>query len=274
MEQSGGVRNEESSMADQSLMDITAQLAEPFPLECIELLPKGKFEKDGKTQCMGMPYADVRVYQDRLNALALGDWSTPPPISFAAGKKLMTYVTVIVCGIPHTDVGESSLDEENTGTEAWAQAFKRACSQFGLGRYLYDLDKAWVPYNVQRKQIDLNASELRNVIRQMYQKAGIPLPTVRGNASKTPPNAQQTAQPAASNGSANGHQPASEPRYRQLYQRGGKKGLWSSAKGFYAFCDATVGMMVTDENVKQLDASQLDKLEQAIAEEQPIAKAS
>src|SRR5207237_7758434 len=31
----------------------------------------------------------------------------------------------------------------NAATRAEAQAFNRACSCFGLGRYLYDLDKVW-----------------------------------------------------------------------------------------------------------------------------------
>jgi len=43
----------------------------------------------------------------------------------------------------HTGVGEEWADDENAATRAEAQAFKRACACFGLGRYLYDLDKVW-----------------------------------------------------------------------------------------------------------------------------------
>ena len=43
----------------------------------------------------------------------------------------------------HTGVGEEWADDENSATRAEAQAFKRACTCFGLGRYLYDLDKVW-----------------------------------------------------------------------------------------------------------------------------------
>jgi hypothetical protein len=35
-------------------------------------------------------------------------------------------------------------DEDNAMTSAEAQAFKRACSCFGLGRYFYDFDPPWV----------------------------------------------------------------------------------------------------------------------------------
>lgn len=156
-----------------TLTDITAQLAAPFALDEIGFLPKGKIEREGKTLCMALPYADPRVYEDRLNALAPGEWSTPAPIALVAGNKLICYVTVIVYGVAHTDVGEATNNEENTGTEAWAQAFKRACSQFGLGRYLYDLEKEWVPFNVQRKQIELSANEKRALVRKMYQKVGL-----------------------------------------------------------------------------------------------------
>ena len=162
-----------------TLTDIAVQLKEPFAFDDIDFLPKSSIERDGKTLCMALPYADPRVYQDRLNAIAYGEWSTPPPVVIAAGNKLICYVTVVLCGVPHTDVGEAVLkaangkDEENTGTEAWAQAFKRACSQFGLGRYLYDLDKEWVPFNPQKKLIDLDAAGKRAIVRKMYQKAGI-----------------------------------------------------------------------------------------------------
>lgn len=156
-----------------TLADIREQLKAPFALDDIDFLPKGKVERDGKTLCMALPYADPRVYQDRLNEVAYGEWSTPAPVVIAAGNKLICYVTVILCGVPHTDVGEATNNEENTGTEAWAQAFKRACSQFGLGRYLYDLEKEWVPFNPQRKMIDLDKAQKAAIVRKMYQKAGI-----------------------------------------------------------------------------------------------------
>ncbi len=175
----------------QALMDITKQLEMPFLVQDIDLLPKGAVERDGKTLCMALPYADVRVYEDRLNAVAPGEWSTPPPTALAIGQKIIVYVTVIICGIAHTDVGEASASGENAGTESWAQAFKRACSQFGLGRYLYDLEKAWVPYDKQRKQIALDAQGKQNIVRQMYTKARI------------------AAQKPEQNTSGNGHTPTS-----------------------------------------------------------------
>lgn len=164
------------------LVEITSELAQPFDITDIELLPKGKVEREGKTLCMALPYADPRVYEDRLNMLACGEWSTPPPIAIVVGTKLVCYVTVIICGVSHTDTGEAGPGD-NQATEAWAQAFKRACSQFGLGRYLYDLEKAWVPYDVERKQIALSKEGIRKIVTQMYQKAGIVIPPAERRAS-------------------------------------------------------------------------------------------
>jgi hypothetical protein len=36
---------------------------------------------------------------------------------------------------------------------AEAQAFKRACSAFGLGRYLYSLPQVWAEYNQEKREI-------------------------------------------------------------------------------------------------------------------------
>lgn len=181
-----------------TLAEIEEQLKEPFSLEDIDFLPKGNFEKNNQTFCMGMPFADVRVYQDRLNKLACGEWSTPSPIVIAAGNKIITYVTVVICGVPHSDVGEAFLvdlagkREENTATEAFAQAFKRACSQFGLGRYLYSLDKAYLPYDKQKKRIDLDANEIRKEVYKLYVKAGLlkntPKPPTQETTSGTSPS--------------------------------------------------------------------------------------
>lgn len=178
----------------KTLTDIATELAAPFPIADVELLPKGSFEQDGKTMCMGLPYADPRVYQDRLNTLAPGEWSTPSPIALVAGDKLICYVMVTVCGVSHTDVGEAPVSSENAGTESYAQGFKRACSQFGLGRYLYGLEKAWVPYDPKKKRIALDADGIQAVVWRMYHKAGIvgsraPQPnlTVQSNGARQLP---------------------------------------------------------------------------------------
>jgi hypothetical protein len=63
----------------------------------------------------------------------------------AVAAKVVVVSRVTIHGLgTHTGVGEEWADDENAATRAEAQAFKRACACFGLGRYLYDLDKTWV----------------------------------------------------------------------------------------------------------------------------------
>lgn len=106
-------------------------------------------------------YADQRAYTDRLNEV-FGEWgwtrtyavqvaqnferrlgSEGKTTAVAAKVVVVSTVTIHSLGA-HTGVGEEWADDENGATRAEAQAFKRACACFGLGRYLYDLDKVWV----------------------------------------------------------------------------------------------------------------------------------
>jgi len=108
-------------------------------------------------------YADQRAYTDRLNDI-FGEWGWTRTYAVQVAQnfertigrgpngqkqtaicaKVVVVSTVTVTGLgSHTGVGEEWADDENSATRAEAQAFKRACACFGLGRYLYDLDKIW-----------------------------------------------------------------------------------------------------------------------------------
>jgi hypothetical protein len=105
-----------------------------------------------------LPYADPRAYSDRLNHLLTpAGWKKECAISnvpslcrtkngkvIVTGKVLMAVAVTIHKMGAHTGTGEEWADEENAGTSAEAQAFKRACSSFGLGRYLYRFKEVWV----------------------------------------------------------------------------------------------------------------------------------
>jgi hypothetical protein len=170
-----------------TLESLEAGLREPFALEEISFLPKVPTNEGGKWTCLALPYADKRVYEDRLNELAFGLWSTPPNPPFVAGNKLVIPVTVLLCGVQHTDYGEAFLsslsrkgemrEEENSATEAYSQGFRRACAQFRLGRYLYSLPKARVPYDPTRHEIALSAQQKRELAERLYRKVGL-LPAV------------------------------------------------------------------------------------------------
>ncbi len=162
---------------------LVEHLRAPFPPAEIKFLPKSPVQRGDTWVCLALPYADKRAYEDRLNALVPGRWSTPPMSPLVARNKLVIPVTLVICEIAHTDVGEAFLtslsrkgeprEEENAATEAYSQAFRRACAQVGLGRYLYDLPKAWVPYDPQKRAIALSEEELRQLAERLYRKAGL-----------------------------------------------------------------------------------------------------
>jgi hypothetical protein len=59
-------------------------------------------------------------------------------------------VTIFGLG-SHSATGEEWTDDENAVTSAEAQAFKRACSCFGLGRYLYYFAGIWMDLDDKRR---------------------------------------------------------------------------------------------------------------------------
>ena len=102
-----------------------------------------------------LPYADPRAYSNRLNDLFTpAGWrrkytvQTSAPVQRSrrgpAAKILITCEATIACIGTNSGTGEEWSDKENALTAAEAQAFKRALSLFGLGRYLYDIDGEWI----------------------------------------------------------------------------------------------------------------------------------
>jgi hypothetical protein len=102
-----------------------------------------------------MPYADPRAYSDRLNSLFTpAGWTRRYTVQASApvqrskrgpaAKILVTCEVTIACIGTNSGTGEEWSDKENALTGAEAQAFKRALSCFGLGRYLYDTDGEWI----------------------------------------------------------------------------------------------------------------------------------
>ena len=96
-----------------------------------------------------MPYGDQRAYTDRLNTLVTpAGWTRKYTIHTSAtferskDQKLVAKV-LVTCELTifglgsHSATGEEWADNDNAATAAEAQSFKRACSCFGLGRYLY-----------------------------------------------------------------------------------------------------------------------------------------
>jgi hypothetical protein len=141
----------------QEQKEILAHLEAPFAAEEIKWRVTHT-TKDAKKGAV-IPYADQRVYTDRLNkVLTPSGWTREYIVttvsnitrivtkdkSIQTGKILVTCIVTIPGLGAHTGSGEEWADNENAMTAAEAQAFKRACSCYGLGRYFYDIAEQWV----------------------------------------------------------------------------------------------------------------------------------
>src|ERR1700757_1498348 len=147
----------------QNNAEALLRLEEPFSPKDVKWLVAAKSR--GGTKGRVTPYADPRAYTDRLNEVVTASgWTrqyavhTISPVvrlkkdkTIQTGKVLVT-CTVTIAGVgSHSGSGEEWADDENAMTSAEAQAFKRACSCFGLGRYFYSFAEMWVGLNDNRQ---------------------------------------------------------------------------------------------------------------------------
>ncbi len=143
---------------DDQLAQIVAALEEPFEPREIKWRVTNTTTDRRRGQVVG--YADSHAYTDRLNALfTVRGWTREYSVQVIQNfertergnadtrisGKVVVACKVTIAGLgTHSGLGEEWADNENAATAAEAQAFKRACACFGLGRYLYDLVGIWV----------------------------------------------------------------------------------------------------------------------------------
>lgn len=159
-----------TSLTPEEQKAVLDKLKEPFDPDDIDWKPQNI--KNGTATALA--FADPRVYMDRLNDIVgvfnwnrkfqfivtpyskvvkgKAPWGSPPgtpvpPDMIQNGNKVMCIASVTVLGIEQSSTGETDASDDNAATSSEAQAFKRACIGFGLGRYLYDLPKFEAPYS-------------------------------------------------------------------------------------------------------------------------------
>jgi hypothetical protein len=126
------------------------QLSVPFAKEDVAWRA-GATSRD-KKRAQALPYAEPRVYEDRLNEVCPGDWS----VIFKPWGESRIICELTIHGVTRSSTGEFDDGKKNAiaeGTVAEAQAFKRACSKFGLGRYLYEIPIQWVEYDEDKNRL-------------------------------------------------------------------------------------------------------------------------
>ena len=152
-----------TAFANLDTQKLLAELEVPFPTRQVHwrVMNTSSDRKRGQI----VPYADPRAYTDRLNALfSPQGWTRAYRIdtmnnitrvrkgeAIVTGKVLVTCKVTIIGLWSHSGTGEEWADDDNGMTAADAQAFKRACACFGLGRYFYDFTLPWVDLDQNRQ---------------------------------------------------------------------------------------------------------------------------
>jgi len=125
-----------------------AQLSQPF--DAADLRYRAGAVSRDKSKAQALPYVEPRVYEDRLNQLVPGDWS----VTFDPWGEQRIICRLTIHGVTRSSTGEASDSPDSiAGTSAEAQAFKRACAKFGLGRYLYAIAPTWTDYDANTRKV-------------------------------------------------------------------------------------------------------------------------
>jgi len=143
-----------------SLAEASGWLLRPFPQGAVELKPTATTQD--KSRALASPYVDMRCYYSRLDKICGPEsWSSSITLSDRGAVCALT-----IFGVTKSATGDYPIDprDENVVTSAESQAFKRACSAFGLGRYLYSLPQVWAAYDEKKKQI----IDVAGVVKEMY----------------------------------------------------------------------------------------------------------
>ncbi len=152
-----------TGLSRERLGQLIGELEMPFDPSVIEWRVANTTKGAAKPRGQVVPYANQRAYTDRLNALLTpAGWTRKYVVhtsaNFERSKDQKTTAKVFVtCDLTifglgsHSATGEEWADDENACTSAEAQAFKRACACFGLGRYLYHFTGTWVDLDERKR---------------------------------------------------------------------------------------------------------------------------
>jgi hypothetical protein len=195
-------------MNTEHITEILNELRKPFHPSQVTWRP-GAVNSD-QTRALGLAYADLRAYQNRLDEICGLNWS----VSYTPwGDRIICHLTIN--GVTRSSTGEPDAQSERSeiaGTATEAQAFKRACAMFGLGRYLYHLPSVWVEYGRENRYFtEKGKQRLEQIVWQHYRNA------LNSGADEeaAPPAAEEptppTAQPAPATAQAEALAPKDSP---------------------------------------------------------------
>ena len=183
---------------------VAERLSAPFYADEVEWKIQSK-TKD-KTRALVVPYIKARALQQRLDeAVGIENW-TDTYFEVKAGFNCSLSIRISGEWITKNDGAETVVmttydDGQKRTIESlkgtYSGAFKRVCTTWGIGRYLYDIPRRWVP-------IDNKAKFAIPVLTPNFYPAGSTNKGFRPDGKRveqgdiTPPESQDTPTPPES----------------------------------------------------------------------------
>lgn len=171
------------------LPDLVEALRQPFAPQEVRLRA-GKYRQttDGSSWiCFASPLISLSALEARLEQCASGKWHASLPSLMVAGGRLVIVVQIHLHERVYDASSEVPFQQTTLLTEpehllvqlpvAFEMAFAKACSQFGLGRYLAHLAREWLPYDPQHGRIALSSEEQYAYVLKLYRQAGLEVPS-------------------------------------------------------------------------------------------------
>ncbi len=115
------------------------KLSAPFDEKTLAVKAQA-FNKE-KTKVMLVPYVPHQDVYRRIEEIDL-NWSSEVTSHQIVGEVVYARVKLTICGVTRENSGDG-----NDLKWAVSDAHKRAAMLFGVARYLYDAEGAWVPYD-------------------------------------------------------------------------------------------------------------------------------
>lgn len=162
--------------------DLFDRLSQPFPPELVSWRV-GSTNKE-KTKGMALAFINARDVMARFDAVCgPAGWERRHP---HVGGTTTCEIAIWIEGrgwvVKCDGAGDTDVEAEKGSL---SDSFKRAAVNWGVGRYLYDLDAPWVAIEPFGRSYKIKASELRTLAALLRGKGGVaPVEQAKANGRK------------------------------------------------------------------------------------------
>lgn len=177
------------------MSDYLDRLSDPFPILSIEFKPGTGFENNSGAKVIAQPYISARDVQNRLDAVVgkqgwKVDYKTESILhkGIKKNQEIDQITSMIICTISilcrmpddsfiwvsKSDGAESRGQEGSQFKGGMSDAFKRAAVQWGIGRWLYDFGRVYVPAKKNNKGFFVfnDLREVQQIFADLYKRNG------------------------------------------------------------------------------------------------------